>query len=293
MKKLLLHSSVFAFAVLLLLASQVTARQIDTPRPSPHNVFTQQVGLTDITVDYSRPGAKGREIFGGLVAYGQIWRTGANNATTIEFSTDVTLEGNKVAAGKYALYSVPGQNEWSIHLYTDLSLGGNVGGYDKSKELLQFTVKPSKVTEAVETFTIDINDLKDDQASINLIWENTKVSFTVGVEYDGIVMKQIERAMRNPLGQVATQYATAATYFLDNEKDMKQAQEWIDKAIEINPNAFWYMHTKARIHAAQKDYKGAIEVAKQSMEKAKANPGGDFGYVKRNEDAIAMWKKKK
>ena len=279
------------FTVVLALVIACNAfGQIDTPRPSPQGKVTQTVGLTDITIEYSRPGVKDRTIFGGLLAYGEIWRTGANAATTISFSDDVKLEGNSVPAGKYALYTIPGKEEWTIMIYKDVSLGGNVDEYDDASELVRIKVTPQKLPMKIETLTFNVGDIRDDKAIISLMWEETKVSLKIEVEYDSKVMTQIESQMENPLASVGGEYSTAATYYLDQGKDLNKALEWINEAIKINPDAFWRIHTKAQIQAAMKEYKGAIKTAEESMAKAKANEGGDFGYIARNEKAIAEWK---
>lgn len=275
-----------ALAIALVLTATVATAQIQTPAPSPSATLTQKVGLTDVEINYSRPGKKDREVMGTLVPYGQIWRTGANGATTISFSDDVKVSGNDVKAGTYALYTVPGATEWSIHLYSDLSLGGNVANYDASKEVLKFMAKPEQIDFTVESFTIDINHLRDNSAHIVLMWENTAVRFPIEVSFDEQVMSQIDRVMRNPMGQAANNYASAATYYLDNGKDLDKALEWISAAIEINPKAFWYVHTKARIQLASGDKKSAITTAEASKKMASENASGDFGYVKRNEDLI-------
>jgi len=176
-------------------------------------------------------------------------------------------------------------------LYKDLTLGGNVANYDKENELLRFKVKPETLPMQFETFTIHIGNIRNSGAVISLLWDKTKVPMQLEVNYDSKVMAQIEQQMANPMSSAANLYATSATYYLNENKDMEQALEWIDAAIEINDKAFWNIHTKAQILSKLGRYDKAIETAKLSMEKAKANEGGDFGYVIRNEKAIAEWKK--
>lgn len=270
----------------------VSEAQIQTPAASPSASVSTVVGLTDIKINYSRPRAKGRKIFGDgaafLTPYGKIWRTGANNGTRITFSDDVKVEGIAVAKGEYLLLSWPGANEWTISLYKDLSLGGNVEGYKAENDAAKFTVKSEKLTERVETFTMNIGDIADNSTSakVQIAWENTSVKFTVAVDFDAKVMKSIADGTKVSPGN----YSTAAAYYFENGKDLKQALAWMDEAIKGNPNAFWNIHTKAKIQKAMGDKAGALATATLSMEMAKKNADGDFGYIKLNEDLIKTLK---
>ena len=275
--------------VLLLAICMIAEAQIQTPAPSPAGTVSSVVGLTDVKVDYSRPKMKGRKIFGTgsdfLVPYGSIWRTGANQGTTISFSDDVKVGGKDVKKGEYLLLTIPGATEWTIILYSDVSLGGNTANYKQENDAARFTVKSEKLAERVETFTINISDISDDNtnANIQLAWENTSVKFGVTVDYESKVMKAIEAGTKvNP-----NNYIAAANYYFDNGKDLKQALEWMTKGIEQgNQNAFWNIHTKAKIQLALGDYKGALATAQLSLDKAKAAQS-DFGYIKNNEELIA------
>lgn len=279
--------------VLLLLAVSVWAEaQIQTPSPSSAATVSSVIGLTDVKISYSRPKMKGRKIFGTgtdfLVPNGEIWRTGANNGTIINFADDVKVEGTDVKKGEYLLFTIPGASEWTVMLYSDLTLGGNTAKYDKTKEAARFTVKPEKLTEKVETFTIGISDIADNNANakIQLAWENTSVKFGVAVEFDSKVMKDIEAKTKVSPGA----YITAANYYLDNGKDLNKALEWINLGISTgNPKAFWNIHTKAKIQKALGDKKGAMATAQQSLDLAKAAED-DFGYIKQNEDLMKTLK---
>jgi hypothetical protein len=275
---------------LLLLAFCVAAEaQIQTPAASPAGSVTSVVGLTDVKVNYSRPKMKGRKIFGAgkdfLVPYGELWRTGANNGTVISFSDDVKVEGKEVKKGEYLVLTIPGASEWTVILYSDVSMGGNTTAYDQSKDAARFNVKADRLNDRVETFTVSIGDISDDNtnAKVQLAWENTSVKFGITVDYESKVMKSIEAGTRvNP-----NNYVAAANYYFDNGKDLKKALEWITLGIDNgNPDAFWNIHTKARIQLALGDHKGALTTAQQSLEKAKAAPS-DFGYIKNNEELIA------
>jgi hypothetical protein len=283
MKKLL-------FAMLIL-AAFVAEAQVVTPQPSPAASVSTVVGLTDVKVDYSRPRTKGRKIFGDgpdfITPYGKIWRTGANNGTKITFSDEVTVEGTKVAKGEYLIFTWPGATEWTVALYKDIKIGGDTESYDKANEAANFKVKPTKLTEKVEMFTVNITDIAVDNksAKVELAWENTSVKFSIGVDYDAKVMKSIETSTKVAPGN----YANAAIYYAENGKDLNQALVWINEAVKANPKAFWYVHQKAKIQAKLGDVKGAKETANESIRLAKEN-GNDFGYIKLNEDFLKTLK---
>ncbi|MCG8322591.1 MAG: DUF2911 domain-containing protein [Cytophagales bacterium] len=287
MKKIL---TVFTAALAFSFIFHFSSAQIQTPAPSPAGKIEQKVGLTDVTINYSRPGVKGRKIFVDVEEYGKMWRTGANNATTIAFSDDVKLEGKEVPAGKYAIYSIPGKKQWTIMIYKDLGIGGNVSAYDESEELTRFTVNSVKNPNHVENLTFDIGDLKDESATIRLKWSDIIVPIQMTVDTKTKVMASINRFAKNPNASLVNQYASAANYYFANDMDLNKALEWISKAVEYNPNAFWHVQTKARIQAKMKDYKGAIATANQSMELAKSAQS-DFGYIKSNQKYIEKWSK--
>lgn len=280
-----------AVTLILFASGEAFCQQISTPAPSPSAKLTQKVGLVDITVDYSRPGKKGREIFGNLVPFEKVWRTGANAATKISFSDEVMIEGKKVPAGTYALYSKPGKNSWTIMLYNDLSLGGNVARYDESKEFARFTVTPMTGNRTTESFTIDVNDISNTGATIYLMWDKTIVPIKMTVDTDAAVIAQIERFAKNPDASLANDYYSAASYYLGLKKDLDKALTWVNKAIDIRPNAFWMVRTKSMIQAEMGDYKEAIKTAEESKKLAMEANNSD--YVKLNENNIKMWKGKK
>ncbi|MEL7221182.1 MAG: DUF2911 domain-containing protein [Bacteroidota bacterium] len=284
----------FAFLALILvmcISSTVMGQQINTPAPSPSSKLMQTVGLVDVTIDYSRPGKKGREIFGNLVPYGKVWRTGANASTKITFSGDVMLEGKSVPAGTYAIYTKPGKSQWTVMLYKDLSLGGRVAGYDEAKELTRFMVTPVANSRSVESFTINVDGMNNTGATINIMWDKVIAPIKMTVDTDAAVIAQIERFAKNPTMPLANDYFSAASYYLGLKKDLDKALTWIDKAIEIRPNAFWMVRTKSLIQAEMGEYKEAIKTAEKSMKQAQQANNAD--YVKLNEDSIKGWKGKK
>jgi len=263
----------------------LNAQQLKVPAPSPAQTLKQAFALSDITIEYSRPGAKGRVIFGDVVPFGKVWRTGANSATKITFGEDVKVEGTDVKAGTYALYSVPNKDTWEMMLYKDLTLGGNVSEYKKENEILRFTVKPSSLTEKVETLEINVSDISSTSAYVVLSWEKTQVAFKVTSEIDSKIMKAIESNVIKD----NKPYYQAATYYYDNDKDLKQALEWADKAFTANPKAYWVAMLKAKIQFKMKDLKGATATAETA--KALATADQDDAYVKQAEKLIADAKK--
>jgi hypothetical protein len=266
----------------------ISEAQIQTPAASPAATVSTVVGLTDVKINYSRPRAKGRKIFGEgeayLLPYGKIWRTGANYSTKISFSDDVTIEGNALPKGEYSIFTWPGATEWTVSIYKDLSAGE--GDYKKENEAFQFKVKPEKLTERIETFTINISDIADNNTSakIQIAWENTSVKFTVGVDFDAKVMKSIEAGTKVS----ANNYSAAANYYFENGKDLKKALEWITLACNENPNAFWNLLTKAKIQKALGDKAGAT--ATSALSRASAEKAGNAAYVKMNDDLMKTLK---
>jgi hypothetical protein len=280
----------FALAVLLGLATTFgtpVMAQLSMPAASPPATVTQRVGLTDITVKYSRPSTKGRKIFGETLPYGQAWRAGANNSTVIEFKDPVTLQGTKVPAGEYAIYTIPGENEWTVVFNKDTKLGGNTQNYKNDQDVARFKVKPVKTPTKTETFTINFADLTPATANLELLWENTSVKVKITTEVDSKVMTQIQEQVINGKDVKPDLYAAAAAYYLDANKDPKQALEWIKLANAKEPK-FWNVHTQAKLEAKNKDYKSAVATAEKSIALAKEAKNTD--YVRINEKAIAEWK---
>jgi tetratricopeptide (TPR) repeat protein len=260
--------------------------QIETPMPSPTASFEQTLGLTTVSMEYSRPSAKGREVFGALVPYDAIWRTGANQATQITFGQDVKLEGKAVKAGTYAIYTIPGKKEWTVMLYSDLSIGGNVAAYDEEKESLRVMVKPQVMPMMIESMTFMLNDLRDDQANLYLMWEKTMISLKLELAVDEMVMASIEATMAGPS---ANDYFAAARYYYDTDRDLKQALTWIDQSLEAGER-FWIVTWKARILTKMGNYKEAMATSQKAKELAQENKNMD--YVRMNDELMAEIKTK-
>ena len=270
-----------AVAAFTFAAITASAQQLKVPAPSPSQTIKQAFALSDITVEYSRPGVKGRVVFGDVVPFGKVWRTGANAATQITFGEDVTVEGKAVKAGTYALYTVPNKDAWEIMLYKDLKLGGNVNDYKKEDEVLRFSVKPATQSTKTETFTINIADVTNTTANIELIWDQTKVSFKVQADIDAKIMRNIDASLAND----TRPYHQAASYYYENNKDLKQALDWANKATDNNPKAFWMWMLKAKIQAKLGEKKAAVETAQNVILLAKEAKNDD--YVKMAEKLIA------
>ncbi len=266
------------------------APPLEFPAPSPACTLKQRVGLTDIEIVYSRPSMKGRPIFGGLVPYGEVWRTGANNATKITFSTAVKLNGTDVPAGTYALFTIPGEDQWTIIINNGAAQWGAFQ-YDQKVDVARFTANPVKINEHIESFGIDFNRITDDSAMLELIWDDVVVPIRVRVDI-GLnpdpgtkTVPRIEAALSGPGNQKP--YYQAAMYYYDHDLDTQKAKEWIDAAL-AQREAHYMVYLKAKILARLGDKDGAIAAANHSKELAiKAK---DNGYVKLNDELIASLK---
>lgn len=266
-----------------------TNAQVQTPQPSPAASVSQTVGLTEIKVDYSRPSAKERKIFGEIVPLGSLWRTGANSATSIEFSTEVKFGEETVKPGKYAIYTVPNGNQWEVYLYSDTKVWGAPKELDKNLVVAATKVPTQKMEPRVETFTIGFDDLRDKSANLVMAWENTMVKVPIAVDPHEAVMKSIKSTMSK--SPSANDFAAAGTYFYQNNIELKTALEYMTKAVEANPKAFWHLSTKAEIQAALGDYKGAMKTAEEALGLAKE---ADYAaYIKMNEDNLKKWQSAK
>lgn len=273
--------SILAFA-LFLIGTVAYSQQLQMPQASPSAKISQQVGLTDVTVEYSRPSTKGRKIFGELVPYGQVWRTGANAATILDFSTDVEISGNPIPAGKYAMYSIPDKDKWTIVFSKNTELWGAIG-YNADEDVLRFEVEPKKLSRKYETFEISFNNMTDDGADLSLKWENTRIDFRISTEVEPIVMAQIQELVIDTKTENPSLLYAAANYYFTNQKDMNQAYTWISKSVESDPK-YWTMHLKAKIEAALGKNEDAVASAKKSMEMAEIAKNPD--YIALNERLI-------
>ncbi|MEM1408790.1 MAG: DUF2911 domain-containing protein [Bacteroidota bacterium] len=268
--------------------------QITIPQPSPAGSVYSKVGLTDVTIDYFRPKVKGRKIFGKgsdyLQPYGVLWRAGANSGSKLTLSTDVEIAGTSVKAGEYLIFATPGKDAFEFKLYSDLTLGGNVGEYDEAKEVLSTSAKVTKLASAVETLTYAITDISEDNTSahIELSWADVSVKVPIKVSFDETIMADIAAKTKVNPGN----YLAAASYYYSTNKDLDKALEWINMYLAVGENSkqFWNLYIKAQILAKMGNKEEAIATANQSKELAANFANGDFGYIKRNEDLIASLK---
>jgi len=272
--------------VFLLFCGSIFAQNIQ-PAPSPFAKTTQVVGVTEVSVEYSRPGIKGRPIFGDLVPFGKRWRTGANAVTKLTFSTDVTLEGNKIPAGSYGLYTIPNKNEWKIII--NKIADGSPGGYKAEEDIATFNVKPHLSPTVDERFTIEFADMTDSSAVIILKWARTRVPIKLEVDTEANVAKNVEAFEDAGNDDNAGGWYQVANYYF-GKKEYGDALDAVDKSLEIDANPFWVLRLKSRILAVQGDYEEAIVFAKKSL--VSATKEGNEENVKLNEEAIKEWQAK-
>ena len=266
----------------LLTSFSSLAQQIQMPQASPSSKIIQKVGLTDVTVDFSRPSTKGRKIFGELVPFGQVWRTGANGATVLTFSTEVSISGTKVPAGSYALYSIPGKSSWMMILSKNTKLWGAIG-YEAKDDLLRFNATPAKTSRMYDSFEIGFSNLTDASADLSIKWEQTRVEFTIQTEVDPIVMADIKKQVIDAKSTNPALLYQAANYYFTNNKDQNQAYTWIKQSTESDPK-YWTLHLQAKIELSLGKKTAALESATRS--KKLAEEGKNQDYVGLNDRLI-------
>lgn len=273
MKKLFLT----ALAVSSLLLAEA---QLKTPAPSPTQTIKQDFGLSSVELSYSRPGMKGRKIFGDLVPFEKVWRTGANNATTITFGEDVMIGTTTVKAGKYGLLTIPGKKEWIIIISKQLDVT-SPSAYKQDMDVVRVTAETMYMKDEMETFTMQVADIKPNSCAVHIMWEKTAVALPITVDVEPKVMAQIDQLMNKD----NRPYFNAAMYYMDNGKDLNQALAWFDKGVEGNPTAFWIHHQRANCLAKL----GRKDEAKAAAEKSKelAATAKNDDYVKLNEKLLA------
>lgn len=278
MKKILCICLVAGFMNLSL-----NAQQLKTPAPSPTQTLKQDFALSNIELNYSRPSVKGRAIFGDLVPYGTLWRTGANSATTITFGDTVLVGGKKINPGKYGLLTIPGASEWTIIISKSTSTT-SPEDYKIDEDVVRVMAKPEALGAKVETFTMQVANITGTSCEVQLMWDKTMVSLPVRAEIDARIMKDIDKLVVKD----SRPYYAAAFYYLENGKDLNMALTWFDKAIEMNPKAYWVVHQKANCYAKMGKKAEAVQTANKSIEIAKAE--NDDHYVKLNEKLIQSLK---
>ena len=276
------------FALTFFIGPLIIEAQVKTPQLSPKSTLTQMVGLTEVEINYSRPSARGRAIFGDLVPFGKLWRTGANENTTLSFSDDVVINGKTLAKGKYALYTIQKADNWEIIFYSKTDNWGNPEVWDETKVALRTNATPETLDRAVETFTIGINNLDSDFAHLELSWEKTIVALKFEVPTQKTAMASIEKALAGP---TAGDYFSSAKYLFESNGDVAKSLIYVNKALDMKQEKpFHYYRLKSLIQAKLGDKKGAIETAKLSLAAAEIAKNQD--YIKMNKESIEEWSKK-
>src|SRR6516165_8098768 len=254
-------------------------KKIEFPAASQHATVKQRVGLTDIEVDYSRPNKNNRDIFGGLVPYGKLWRTGANAVTKIKFSQPVTLGGKKIPAGEYALFTIPTADEWTI-IVSKTAKVQSAADYKQENDAARVMAKPEPNPVTIETFTIGLADVKGASATLNFLWDNTRVPVKLTTDDIEQVSRQLDAVVSagTPL-EPRTAYQAAAFYY-DSNKDLNQAAKWIDQALEKNPDAYFMHYKKAQIQAKLGNKKEAVASAQKAIDILKKDKAPDESAIR-------------
>ncbi len=261
--------------------------QVKTPQPSLFTEVEQMVGLTEIEIEYSRPNKNGREIFGNLVPFDKIWRTGANKNSTIEFKDDVTIEGQNVKKGKYAIFTKPGADSWEIYFYSDNENWGNPAKWEESKIVAKVNSKVNILPFTVESFTISLDDLTYNSAQLRISWDNVMVETKIITPTDAKVQKSIDETLGGT--PKSGDYIAAANFYFSSGKDIQKAKEWMDQGMKMNEKpAFYQIYQQALIHQKAGDKKSALNLANQALESSKA--AGSDDYVKLCTDLIQLLK---
>jgi len=265
LKKLLLGAG---FCALIITAD---AQPLRTPQPSTTQTIKQDLGIGSVELSYSRPGMKGRKIFGDLVPFGKVWRTGANNATTLTFSDSVTIGGTKLAPGKYGLLSIPDKDQWTLIIskQTDVT---SPAAYKQESDAARVTVKPVTTKEVAETFTMQFANVKSNSTDLQIMWDNVAVSLPISTDLESKIMAQINNLMNKD----NRPYFQSAMYYMETGKDLNQAVAWLDKAIEQNPSAYWVYHQKANALARLGKKTEAKTIAQKSMDLAREAKNDDY-----------------
>lgn len=279
------------FFTILFFTSFFNYSQINTPRTSPASELSQMVGLTEIEVQYSRPSKRGRVIFGGVVPFGKIWRTGADNCTKINFSNDVIIDGKTISSGMYSIFSIPNKESWDVIFYSDTDLWGVPKNWDENKIVFQSKFDTNKIEKnnIIESFTISFNSLSNNDVDMKISWDDTSVSLNIDVPTRKIVDKSVKDVMNG--SPTSSDYYAAAVYYRQENINLDIALKWINKAMEMFENPrFYQLRQQSLIMAANNQFSDAIKVAKKSLELSVKADNKD--YIKMNNDSISEWANK-
>lgn len=253
--------------------------QIKKPSLSPRVIANYKVGLAKMELDYGQPSANGRSIFGALIPYDRLWRTGANSSTKITFDQAVQLAGNTIPKGTYGLYTIPHKTEWTIIIHKNATLWG-AGNYKQEEDLIRFNIPVTPLKDKVETLNIYAEAFNANGGNLVITWENTKVVIPIFIDSDARIFQEIEEKIFNAKEDINAQtYFDAAQFYYHKKKDLPQAVQWFDKAIAMRPNAFWYVYYRAELAYTLGDFKTAKSYTENCLKQAKASTASDFGYI--------------
>jgi tetratricopeptide (TPR) repeat protein len=288
-KKYIMRKIIILFAFMVV--NFAIEAQVKTPQASPKVMVNQTVGLTEVDLEYSRPSAKGRVIFGDLVPFGKVWRTGANANTLVTFSDDVMIDGKLLPKGKYSLYTLPKADNWEVYFYKTTDNWGNPEQWEEANIALRANAKPMMLNRNVETFTLGFGNLTNDSAELEISWEKTMVALKFEVPTQKMAAASINKVLAGPS---AADFYSAGQYYFQSNGDLNKALEYLNKSVDMTKSGtdvpFWYLRQKSLIQAKLGDKKGAIETAKLSL--ANATKAKNDDYVKMNSESIAEWSKK-
>ncbi len=256
------------------------AQPLTIPQPSPTQVTKQNFGLSSIELSYSRPGVKGRKIYGDIVPFGKVWRTGANNATTLTFADEVVIGDKKIPAGKYGLLTIPNKDEWTVIVTKQIDVTAPEA-YKQESDIVRVTAKPVKLKDKVETFTIELANVKNDAIDVQMMWDDLMVTLPIKAETDKKIMTQIDNLMNKD----NRPYVNAGVYYLTNDKNLDTAVKWFDMAIQQNPKSINAYYQKANALVKQGKKEEAKKAANKSLELAKEAKNDAF--VQLNEKLLS------
>jgi hypothetical protein len=276
-------SALFAIA-LNVSATRGTAQDLKIPQPSTTQRIDQEFGLGSITITYSRPNTKGRDIFGKMEPYGLVWRTGANNATKLKISDSITIEGHPLPPGEYGLFTIPGASDWTIILNSVANQWGAYA-YDSTKDVLRFKVPTAKLDRKLETLTFQFADMNVEHGDLQIMWDRTLVSIKLETDADARIMANIDKAMQG----ARKPYYFAAIYYYNHNKDMRTALAWMQEQDKAQPNQYNIKYWIARIQLKMGDKAGATTTATEGLRLANAEPSPE--YIRMNKEVLADAKK--
>ena len=277
------------YFILFTFFSTVLVAQIEAPKASPFSKVEQDVGLTKITISYSRPGAKGRKVLGGLVPYGRIWRVGANESTKFTADDDLTIMGNNLPEGTYALYAFPYEGHWDVVFHKNTEhWGDGRKAYDPEEDAFRIRIKPQEIPNYQENFLITFDQIDHNSINMLWIWEHTLIKIPISVDTETKMKQEIAfKIAENPTAQT---YYEAARYLQEQGESYPEALSYLNKAIELGGDTYYFYRVKSLVEAALKDYGSAIVSAQKSLELAQKEDKDEF--VRMNEKNISNWRNK-